>query len=371
MNELARVISDALTDLKQSGSDYTAKVTRVEGQTAYVQITGSDIADTPVALSIGAKKGDKVRIRIADGKAWITGNDTAPPTDDSRLRREMNDETRKLNRRISDNEGNYSKISQSVDKIALEVGGKMNADMSNRAALIEITKGLIKFLANTLVIDSANLKLDANGNATFSGTLNAASGTFKGSLSAADGTFKGNLNAAGGSFKGAVSFDWKSGTNLQKVYLGDSSKTSPFVMSWASRNVETQIQSGDVTVYYGSSTYCQMTPSGISQSSDRRLKEDIKDYEDEEKILQLRPVSYQYREDPQKRRHLGFIAQETEELIPEAIMHGEYLGLNYTELIAPIVALLQKQEKRISVLKAEVAELKEIKEKNNGCEYHI
>ncbi len=68
---------------KSSGTDYTARVTRVEGGTAYVQLTGAEINDTPVTMSINANIGDEVRVRVADGKAWITGNDSAPPTDDA------------------------------------------------------------------------------------------------------------------------------------------------------------------------------------------------------------------------------------------------------------------------------------------------
>ena len=85
MNELTEVLAGALKEKEQSGSDYTAKVTRIEGQTAYVQITGSDIADTPVAMTISAKPGDMVRVRVADGNAWITGNDTAPPGDNAEV----------------------------------------------------------------------------------------------------------------------------------------------------------------------------------------------------------------------------------------------------------------------------------------------
>lgn len=68
---------------KTSGTDYTATVTRVEDGIAYVQLTGAEINDTPVAMSINANVGDEIRVRVADGKAWITGNDTAPPTDDT------------------------------------------------------------------------------------------------------------------------------------------------------------------------------------------------------------------------------------------------------------------------------------------------
>lgn len=85
MNELTKVFTllQNSKPKKSSGSDYTATVTHVEGKTAYVQITGADISDTPVALSIDAKPGDLVRVRVNNGKAWITGNDTAPPTNNT------------------------------------------------------------------------------------------------------------------------------------------------------------------------------------------------------------------------------------------------------------------------------------------------
>lgn len=146
---------------KKSGSDYTGTVTRVEGNTAYVQLTGSDIADTPVAMTITAKPGDKVRVRVSNGKAYITGNDTLPPSNDQK-----------------------------------EVSKRMKADMSNRKKKINIASGIISFLGNTLVVDSDNFKLDENGNATFSGDLKAARGTFSGDLEGASGTFEGTLKGA-------------------------------------------------------------------------------------------------------------------------------------------------------------------------------
>lgn len=174
MNELADVISSAIKGKAQTGSDYTAKVTRVEGSTAYVQITGSDIADTPVAMSVSAKAGDMVRVRVADGRAWITGNDTAPPANNAEVLQELERTNDRFTRRRAAEDGRYSQIEQAVDQIMLEVGNRMKADMSNRASRISITSGLIAFLTNTLKIDSTNFKLDENGNATFSGTIKGA-----------------------------------------------------------------------------------------------------------------------------------------------------------------------------------------------------
>lgn len=67
---------------KRTGTDYTGTVTKVDGGTAYVRLTGSKISDTPCALTISAKVGDRVRVRVSGGRAWVTGNDTAPPTND-------------------------------------------------------------------------------------------------------------------------------------------------------------------------------------------------------------------------------------------------------------------------------------------------
>ena len=73
---------DAADDRKPKPYDTQAEVVRVEDGIAWVHIPGG-IEETPVRLTIGAKKGDTVTIHVANGSAWITGNDTRPPTDDT------------------------------------------------------------------------------------------------------------------------------------------------------------------------------------------------------------------------------------------------------------------------------------------------
>lgn len=83
MNDFTRLIASLKRDQKRTGTDYTGTVTKVDGGTAYVRLTGSQISDTPCALTISAKVGDRVRVRVSGGRAWVTGNDTAPPTNDT------------------------------------------------------------------------------------------------------------------------------------------------------------------------------------------------------------------------------------------------------------------------------------------------
>lgn len=68
---------------KTKGYDTTAEVKRIEGRTAWVHIPGG-VDETPVLMTINAKAGDSVQVRVSGGRAWIIGNGTAPPTDDTK-----------------------------------------------------------------------------------------------------------------------------------------------------------------------------------------------------------------------------------------------------------------------------------------------
>lgn len=60
-----------------------AEVLRVENGMAYVHIPGG-APETPARETIACKVGDIVQVRLENGKASLTGNRTAPPTDDTK-----------------------------------------------------------------------------------------------------------------------------------------------------------------------------------------------------------------------------------------------------------------------------------------------
>ena len=61
--------------------DTTAEVVRVEDGVAWVHIDGG-VEETPAELTINAVKGDRVKVRLVGGQAFLIGNGTAPPTND-------------------------------------------------------------------------------------------------------------------------------------------------------------------------------------------------------------------------------------------------------------------------------------------------
>ena len=122
MNSVKVLANLFKTQKKPSGSDYTATVTRVDGNTAYVQLTGSEITDTPVSMTVNASPGDKVRVRIANGKAWLTGSDSAPPTNDAFAKR--------VSAKLTEEIESTNVVVRAVDKVVQAV--KKIADNTNQ-----------------------------------------------------------------------------------------------------------------------------------------------------------------------------------------------------------------------------------------------
>ena len=331
MNAFLEVLSNEIKKIKKTltttGSDYTATVTRVDGNTAYVQISGSEIADTPVSMTINASVGDKVRVRVAAGKAWITGNDTAPPADNKKVIELIENNSQGL----IETEAKYSRIDQSIDEITIEVGEKMDADMSNRASSIAVNSGQIAFNSNSLVVNSSKFTLDQNGNATFSGTLAAASGFFSGYISVL--------------YQDLWSVHICKDTDPHPIYLYSTTVLNYY--SW--------LDLGNLGFKHGSNE-AYMDATGVHTSSDIRLKEDITKI-DPETAKHLLPVKFRFKGG--EKFHYGFIAQDVQKVMPDTVLEGEdgYLSLTYHELIAPLYALVQEQEDRINQLEERLKQL--------------
>ena len=89
MDNLQTISSDLVQSINEKEKkkpipyDTYAKVIRIDGGTAWVHIPGG-VDETPVALTINAAVGDIVQVRVAGGSAWLTGNKSAPPTDDKK-----------------------------------------------------------------------------------------------------------------------------------------------------------------------------------------------------------------------------------------------------------------------------------------------
>ncbi|MGB1268749.1 MAG: tail fiber domain-containing protein [Flavobacteriaceae bacterium] len=125
--------------------------------------------------------------------------------------------------------------------------------------------------------------------------------------------------------------------------------------------------------------------NGVVQTSDRRMKEEIKNLNyGLEELMQLQPVEYKWKEElvgglplakSDKRKILGLIAQEVQEIMPEIVYdeelkideftkEGAYtkkildrLAMSYTDLLPVIVKAKQQQMFRLAELEIETEKL--------------
>lgn len=94
----------------------------------------------------------------------------------------------------------------------------------------------------------------------------------------------------------------------------------------------------------------------LVNDSDRRLKQDIVDLNIDEvlnEISKYRPVSYKYINGVDDNVHHGLIAQEAQEIAQWGLVddRGEYLAINYIDLISDLIKTTQYSLKEIEKLK--------------------
>jgi hypothetical protein len=104
------------------------------------------------------------------------------------------------------------------------------------------------------------------------------------------------------------------------------------------------------------------TASGNSpwnNSSDRRLKTNIQTVPNAlEKVMQLRGVTYEWKDNREKGNRLGFIAQEVDEVLPQVIdKTGEFYTMQYAPLTAVLVEAIQEQQQQIEKQQAVIQQL--------------
>lgn len=112
---------------------------------------------------------------------------------------------------------------------------------------------------------------------------------------------------------------------------------------------------GQPPYYYWRAVYAL---NGTIQTSDARMKKEIADLRyGLRELMQLRPVSFEWKERGDGQQHLGLIAQETEKVIPEAVSREKNsdapLGMNYTTLIPVVIKAIQEQQSSMTTLKNE------------------
>ena len=108
--------------------------------------------------------------------------------------------------------------------------------------------------------------------------------------------------------------------------------------------------------------YC----NALFETSDKRLKENIEDVDEDcsNIVRKINVKTFNMKGDEQKKNHIGFIADELQELLPKKFegvvdKNGDYLGVNYGKMTAVLIKALQETLTKVEHLEASVYELQE------------
>lgn len=127
---------------------------------------------------------------------------------------------------------------------------------------------------------------------------------------------------------------------------------------------------GVVNSAYKLYVYGKLKSDGITEMSDRRLKQDIETLSSSlDKIQQLRGVNYNWRRENnigvefEEGIQVGLIAQEVEIVFPELVDTDDqgYKSVEYSKLVAVLIEALKEQELKISSLELQTKGLEDVK----------
>ena len=129
--------------------------------------------------------------------------------------------------------------------------------------------------------------------------------------------------------------------------------TDSFVVGKSASHVFNIVNQSNVGVWM------QVDGNSFISTSDENLKKDIEDLgEETDSIMKLRPVKFHWNyEEEDKEKHIGFIAQEVEELFPDLVEENTYpdgstyKGVDKTKLIPHLVNEIKSIKKEIEELK--------------------
>ena len=197
----------------------------------------------------------------------------------------------------------------------------------------------------TITLSGSNGNINASGKIT-GGSFGAISSS--GSITASGmGTFSGSVVCGGLTAK------------TQIVAADNSNNTRVFFNAGSYGYGAFKNSSGDNNIYLRGDTG-NIECVSVTQTSSRKVKENIKPIEDAEKILEIQAVSFDYKDKARGTDQRGFIAEDVAEVLPNLVKpetEDRPASLDYIQMIPYLQDVIKKQEERIKALEDKLEKL--------------
>ena len=265
-----------------------------------------------------------------------------------------------------DNNGNVGVNGGISTNGAMSIGGRVRLWTDNEGGNIALWSPNYRQYQMDAYNDSLRIYTEYNGNISGTITLLDAGGSSGfNNLYCSNLESRGTIRAAGTIFAGFGLEIYHSVTPYIDFHFKNSA------LDYTTRLIEYTPSALDLVGNTGSSQgYGFFHAAGFTVMSSKHVKNNIRDIQDEEalKILQLRPVSFDYKWGQDNKR--GMIAEEVMNVYPELVqVPDEYdedtfeykeegpnivPSLDYASFVPYLIKMIQIQQKEINELKEEI-----------------
>lgn len=294
-------------------------------------------------------------------------------TKENTINQRITNEVNEINLEVS-NKANTSDVNTSLSKKAntTDVNASLNLKVSKDdndqvISMINASANVIYLKSNRLIVDSTQFKLDANGSATFRGTINTDKDLIVGN------------NAYIGQNQSGTGLDQKAiylseNSYIKRSKIGKGTEMLAIVggefASLESGNSQVQTNGDSVMIstnnYGGKFLTATFNPNSIdfvytpTISSDKRLKQEIEDL-DVSWIDDLKVKEYEYKNTPGKKQ-IGLIAQDYIDKDCSKYFLNEnedgYYSITYGNITNALIQYCQELKQEVTNLKQEIEVLK-------------
>lgn len=269
-------------------------------------------------------------------------------------------------------DGNTNYYHVNLDKNGIRLG---HTSGSNYNFIVNASDGSVSINKGSITL-SNKLKIDATGWLAIGGTTSASNFyvdttgkvTAKNLEASVGGKIAGWTISANGLSYGSsawvepnkISCGSHGATHIEMLGKGTAGDNSGYL------SVELNPGSDYVHVLYNSIYRSDDKYAYFIDGSDERLKKEIKDLSIDEAHLiidNVKPKSFRYKKNDEI-KHYGFIAQKIDKdcqkfglenpFVRNGEMNDEYKMVDYIQFIAPLVKVVQEQQKEIDMLKSKL-----------------
>jgi hypothetical protein len=260
------------------------------------------------------------------------------------------------------NNGRLSVVNTGNSVFIGEFAGE-NDDLSNNNN-VALGRGALRIN----ISGEANMAIGTSSLENCTGDFNTAIG-FNSGLATTTGEenvflgFSAGVNVVGGS-KNVMIGNYAGGSSdvSRKLFIDNSSTDSPLI--WGDFSGNRVVINGNDTDNANNRTLFVNGAAGGTTSwqndSDRRLKTNIQTIPNAlNKVLEMRGVTYQWKDGRETGDRMGFIAQEVEPILPEVVDNkNDHYTMQYAPITAVLVEAMKEQQTEIDGLKKQIDDLK-------------